>query len=176
MATLREKVEHFIARLDDRDMAKQLTLLRLTDVDEVEKTLRACQQSDNRQIKASMGSNKFHQRTTASSNPISSKAARAIRAMHEKVESSGSESESNGSEEEMDRRRVCVTTTFDREKPDKNNRTWQKNTGERDGHDRGGRSEACTDCGYTRHNDRGCWKRLKCQKCGCKGHSSNFSI
>ena len=39
--TRREHVEHFIATLDDRDLAKQLTLLRLKDVKELEETLRA---------------------------------------------------------------------------------------------------------------------------------------
>ena len=42
-ATRREHVEHFIATLDDRDLAKQLTLLRLMDIDEMEETLCACQ-------------------------------------------------------------------------------------------------------------------------------------
>ena len=131
-ATCREHVEHFIATLDDRDLAKQLTLLRLTDVDEVEETpLRACQRMENRQMKASMGSNKFHERTTTFSNPISSKTARAVRAIREKVESSGSESEIIGSDEDMDRRRVRVTTTPDQEKLIKDHRTWQKNNGER---------------------------------------------
>ena len=34
-ATRREHVEHFIATLDDRDLAKQLTLLRLLDADDM---------------------------------------------------------------------------------------------------------------------------------------------
>ena len=59
-------------------------------------------------MKASMGLNKFHQRTTASSNPISSKTARAVQAIREKVESSGLKSESKGSDGDLDRRRVRV--------------------------------------------------------------------
>uniref|UniRef100_M4C1Q6 Uncharacterized protein n=1 Tax=Hyaloperonospora arabidopsidis (strain Emoy2) TaxID=559515 RepID=M4C1Q6_HYAAE len=66
----------------------------------------------------------------------------------------------------VDRRRVCITTTSDQEKQDKDHRTWQKNTGERDGDDRGGRSKECIHFESTRHDDRGCWKRLTCQKCG----------
>ena len=72
------------------------------------------------------------------------------------VENSGLESESIGSEEEVDRRRVCVTTTPNQEKPNKDHRTWQKNTGEGEGRDRSGLSKACTHCGSTRHDDRGC--------------------
>ena len=37
----REHVEHFIGTLDDRDLANQLTLLRLEDADEMEEKLRA---------------------------------------------------------------------------------------------------------------------------------------
>ena len=85
------------------------------DIDEMEETLRACQRMENRQMKSSMGSNKFHQRAIAPAHPMASKTTRAVRAIREKVESSGSES-GIGSEEEVDRRRVCVTTTPDQEK------------------------------------------------------------
>ena len=40
-ATRREHAERLIATLDDRDMSKQLTLLRLMDADEVVKSPRA---------------------------------------------------------------------------------------------------------------------------------------
>ena len=59
-ATRREHVKHFIATLYDRNLAKQLTLLRFMDIDEMEETLRACQRMENCQMKSSMGSNKFH--------------------------------------------------------------------------------------------------------------------
>ena len=171
--TRREHVEHFIATLDDRDLAKQLTLLRLKDVEELEETLRACQRMESRQLKASKGSNNFYQRANDSPNPTSSKTARAVRVIREQIESSGSESDSIGSDENKDRRRVCVTTASGQERSDKDHRTWQKNTGEGDGRDRGGKPKACTHCGSTRHDDRGCWQRLTCQKCGRKGHPSD---
>ena len=171
--TRREHVEHFIATLDDRDLAKQLTLLRLKDVEELEETLRACQRMESRQLKASTGSNKFYQRENASPNPTSSKTARAVRVIRERIESSGSESDSIGSDEDKDRRRVCVTTASGQERSDKDHRTWRKNSGEGDGRDRCGKPKACTHCGSTRHDDRGCWQRLTFQKCGRKGHPSD---
>ena len=125
--------------LDDYDLEKQLTLLQLMDVDDVEEDLRECQRLENRQMKSSMGSNKFHQRAIAPANPMASKTTRAVRAIREKVESSGSESESIGSEEEVDRRRACVTLTPDQGKPNKDHLTWQKNTGEGEERDRSGR-------------------------------------
>ena len=94
----REHVEHFIATLDDRDLAKLLTLLRLKDVDKLEETLRACQRMESRQLKASTGSNKFYPRASASPNPTSSKPARAVRVIRERIEISGSESDSIGSD------------------------------------------------------------------------------
>ena len=60
-AARREHVEHFISTLDDRDLAKQLTLLRLTDVDDMEETLRAYQRIENRYKKAPMVPGKFNQ-------------------------------------------------------------------------------------------------------------------
>ena len=135
-------MEHFIATLDDRDLENQLTLLRLMGVGEAEETLRAWKRMENRQMRASMRSNKLHQRTTMSSNPILSKPARAVRAIRKRVKSSGSESDSIGSDEDVDRRQVFLTATPDQEELDKDHRTWQKNAGEWDGHGSGGRSKA----------------------------------
>ena len=83
-ATRREHVEHFIATLDDRDLAKQLTLLRLRDIDEMEDTLRACQRVENLQIKIDDGIKQFHQRAIAPTNPMASKTTRVMRSIREK--------------------------------------------------------------------------------------------
>ena len=40
-------------------------------------------------------------------------------------------------------------------------------------YNRGKFQTVCTHCGSKRHDDRGCWKRLTCQKCVCKGHPAN---
>uniref|UniRef100_A0AAV1VA30 Uncharacterized protein n=1 Tax=Peronospora matthiolae TaxID=2874970 RepID=A0AAV1VA30_9STRA len=144
MATLdtsREHVEHFIATLDDRDLAKHLTLLLLADTNELNETLRACQRIKSRQLKTSTGSNKFHQRANTSLNPTPSKTARAVKAIREWI---GSESDSIGSDEDKDRRRVFVTTTSCQERSEQDHRTWQKNTGEEDRRERNGKLKACT--------------------------------
>uniref|UniRef100_A0AAV1UTN0 Retrotransposon gag domain-containing protein n=1 Tax=Peronospora matthiolae TaxID=2874970 RepID=A0AAV1UTN0_9STRA len=113
--TCREVVKLFIATLDDRDLAKKLTLLRLANVNELDETLRACQRIGSCQLKTSTGSNKFHQRANASSNPTSSKTARVVREIRERIECSGSKSDSIGSNKDKDRRRVCVKYTRSRE-------------------------------------------------------------
>uniref|UniRef100_A0AAV1V010 Retrotransposon gag domain-containing protein n=1 Tax=Peronospora matthiolae TaxID=2874970 RepID=A0AAV1V010_9STRA len=135
----REHVEYFFKTLDDRDLAKQLTLLRLANVNELDETLRACQKKKRRQLKTSTGSNEFHQRANASPNPMPFKNSRAVRAICRRIESSGSELDSIDSDEDKNRRRVCVTTTSGQERSDKDHRTWQKNTGEEDRRDRGGK-------------------------------------
>ena len=46
----REDVEHYIGSPDDRDLIKQLMLLRLEYADEMEETLRTYQRIENRQV------------------------------------------------------------------------------------------------------------------------------
>ena len=91
----REHVEHFIGTLDDRDLAKQLTLLRLGDASDMEETLRTYQRMESRQSQSAMGSSKFRQRSTSASTPIPSKPARAVRAIHLESGSSDSDSDLN---------------------------------------------------------------------------------
>ena len=79
--TRREHVEHFIETIDDRDLAIQLTLLRLNDADAMEETLRAYQRMEAQRGKTAMGSSKFRQRSAFTSDPASSKPARAVRAI-----------------------------------------------------------------------------------------------
>ena len=45
----REHVEYCIVTLDDRDLAKQLMVLRLEDADDMEETLRTYQRIESRQ-------------------------------------------------------------------------------------------------------------------------------
>ena len=58
-AMRRENVDHFIEKLDDRDLAKQLIVLRLMDSDDMEKTLLAYQCMEIRFKNESMVSKKL---------------------------------------------------------------------------------------------------------------------
>ncbi|OWZ09712.1 hypothetical protein PHMEG_00017542 [Phytophthora megakarya] len=62
----REHVDHYIETLEDQDLAERLTLLRLTDVDDLEEVLRARDCAKNRQKKAAFGSSKYRQKPTTS--------------------------------------------------------------------------------------------------------------
>uniref|UniRef100_A0AAV1VED8 Uncharacterized protein n=1 Tax=Peronospora matthiolae TaxID=2874970 RepID=A0AAV1VED8_9STRA len=78
----REHVAHYIETLDDHDLAKQLTLLRLDDVDTLELTLHTYERMQKRKGNLSIRSGKFHSRSASPYSPSPSKPARAVRAIH----------------------------------------------------------------------------------------------
>ena len=172
-ATQREHVEHFIDTLDDRELAKQLTLLRVHDANTMEETLRAYQRMSFRQNKEPTDSNKYRSRSAATSAPIYSKTPRAVKAIRVENEEIDSGSSSDGSDEEEFCRKVCVTTASDPVADPEEQRDRSRKVDRDEDRDRGGVPKACTHCGSKRHDDRGCWKRLTCQKCGRKGHPSD---
>ena len=89
------------------------------------------------------------------------------------IESSSSGSESSESEMDVDRRRVCMAMTPDQEKNPRNRRDRQNAADQGNKPDHADPPKACSHCGSIKHDDRGCWKRLTCQKCGRKGHLSD---
>ncbi|KAK1940646.1 hypothetical protein P3T76_008097 [Phytophthora citrophthora] len=52
----REHVDHYIETLGDPELADRLTLLRLTDVEDLEEVLRARERAKSRQRKSAFGS------------------------------------------------------------------------------------------------------------------------
>ncbi|OWY90590.1 hypothetical protein PHMEG_00041213 [Phytophthora megakarya] len=92
MAMRRKHVDHYIETLEDPDLAERLTLLRMTDADDLEEVLRA--RAKNRQKKAAFGSSKYRQKPTNSTPPAPAKQVRAIQIQ---ANDSGSDSESDGS-------------------------------------------------------------------------------
>ncbi|OWY98063.1 hypothetical protein PHMEG_00031267 [Phytophthora megakarya] len=74
----REHVDHYIETLEDQDLAERLTLLRLTDADDLEEVLRVRDRAKNRQKKTAFGSSKYRQKPT---NSIPSAPAKQVRAI-----------------------------------------------------------------------------------------------
>ena len=111
-----EHVEHFIGTLDDRDLDKKLTLLRLEDADEMEETLCAYQSMENRQIRSSTESNKFRSRPTPDFHPTAANPVRAVRTLRVEIEDSGPDSDLSGSNGEEEPRHVLVAATSYRTK------------------------------------------------------------
>ncbi|OWY96790.1 LOW QUALITY PROTEIN: hypothetical protein PHMEG_00032856, partial [Phytophthora megakarya] len=144
-ATRREHVEHFIETLDDRDLADQLALLRLTDAEDLEETLRFRQRSEARQDKAHAGSNKLRQKST----PETTKKARAVRAIQKAEDHSGSESDASGSEQEDECRRVYLAESKERE-------IQAPTPAHQDNPDHTTMSQKnCTHCGLTKNDNLG---------------------
>ena len=108
-----EDVEYFIGTLDDRELAKQLTLLTLKDTNEMEETLRAYQRIENRQAQPYTGSNKFRARPTPSFTPSPTKPYCVVRFLRSEIEDTGLYSDLSGSNGEEEPRRVFVTANSD---------------------------------------------------------------
>ncbi|POM58039.1 LOW QUALITY PROTEIN: Reverse transcriptase [Phytophthora palmivora] len=152
-ATRRERVEHFIETLDDRELADQLALLRLTDAEVLEETLRARQRAKARQGKAHAGSNKFRQKVGPAPQSAPSKTARAREAANRSRSPADQSLKTN-----IDK---CIWQP----QPIANNEaTYDPLT------------KVTTVPPNDRHDDLGCWKRLTCQKCGRKGHPSDHCL
>ncbi|KAE9283449.1 hypothetical protein PF001_g22846 [Phytophthora fragariae] len=172
----REHVDHFIETLDDRDLADQLALLRIPDADTLEEVLRSRQRSKSRQNKTVYGSVKPRQK------PPSAAGARAMRAVQVHADSSESEVESDESDGDGCLRRVYVAAAEnceelpDRRLPrrERSNTHLDRDLGQHPkSADMGVPSKRCSHCGSRKHDDLGCWRRLTCEKCGKKGHSSD---
>ncbi|KAK1935350.1 hypothetical protein P3T76_010575 [Phytophthora citrophthora] len=106
----REQVDHYIETLGDPELADRLTLLRLTDVGELEEVLRARERAKSRQRKSAFGS-KYRQKAPAHAPAAPTRAV--VRAI--KVQDPSSESEeisgSDGSDSEGDLRRIYLAAT-----------------------------------------------------------------
>ena len=172
-ATRKEHVNHYIGTLDDRDLARILTMLRLGDADDLEETLQENENMEVREAHASMGSSKFRQRLTSSATQVPARPARAVRAIHVEDGNDGSEVDSSGSDSDSDRRKMYLAAAMDRAPKTEDSFARGKKMEQEKTYDRGKPKAGCAHCGSKRHDERGCWKKLTCQKCGRKGHPSD---
>ena len=102
----KEHVEHYIKTLDDPELADQLTLLRLADVDELEDVLRARQRTKARRGKVLFGSSKFRQKAPIPPDrprEVNRRSIHAVRATLEESSSEKSSSDDSGDEGELRR-------------------------------------------------------------------------
>ncbi|OWZ17064.1 hypothetical protein PHMEG_0009046 [Phytophthora megakarya] len=174
--------------LEDPDLADRLTLLRLSDADDLEEVLRARDRTKSRQKKDAFGSGKFRQKA---SNVAPSAPAKQVRAIHIQADSGSDSSDgSDGSDSEMDsHRRIYLaanqevipkeeseTTMLDpgHQDPGSMNHIHQehRSTIQGDGFNR----NRCSHCGSKKHSNLGCWRRVTCTKCGKRGHPSDHCL
>ncbi|OWY98341.1 hypothetical protein PHMEG_00030916 [Phytophthora megakarya] len=181
----REHVDHYIETLGDPELTDRLTLLRLADVDELEEVLRARERAKSRQHRSAFGS-KFRQKAPPSALTVPVRAAvRAIQTHDPSSESEGV-SGSDGSDSEGDLRRIFLAAAVEKlistggasQKPDPARYRAKAPGGSRisDRHSPGDRDhqdrERCSHCGFRKHTDLDCWKRLICEKCGKNVHEA----
>ena len=127
-----------------------------------------------RKCNLAASSSKFRSRSASPYTPSPSKPARAVLAIHVGGDSSSSESNIIGSDSDEEHRRVYVTTAADQTMNRSNERPTKPRLGDRErDQDGAGGHKSCTHYGSKRHGDRGCWKRLTCQKSGRRGHPSD---
>ena len=150
-----------------------LMMLRLDDADDLEKILQECENMKVREAYASMESSKFRQRVTSQAAQVPAKPSRAVRAIHVKRESSGSDMNSCGSDSDSDQRKVYMATSADRAQKPEDPLIRSAKFDQYRHCDRVKSQTACTHFGSKRRGNRGCWKRLTCQKCVRKDHPAS---
>ncbi|OWY99065.1 hypothetical protein PHMEG_00030003 [Phytophthora megakarya] len=180
----REHVDHYIETLEDQDLAERLTLLRLTDANDLEEVLRARDRAKNRQKKAAFGSSKYRQKPT---NATPSAPAKQVRAIQIHANDSGSDSESDrsgGSDSDADSHRKIflaanedVTPKMEKEPTAPDPRHPERDQGRQDHNQKVHGNRFNRDrCGSRKHSDLGCWRRVTCTKCGKRGHPSDHCL
>ncbi|ETI30280.1 hypothetical protein F443_22599, partial [Phytophthora nicotianae P1569] len=108
---LREHVKYFIETLYDRDLADQLALLRISDVDALEEVLRARQRAKNRLGRAHVGSSKYRQKATSSDATKSAPTRKVQAVLTTNQPESDSDSALSGSESDEAIRRIAAPSS-----------------------------------------------------------------
>ncbi|KAE8962927.1 hypothetical protein PR002_g29451 [Phytophthora rubi] len=181
----KEHVDHFIEALGDPELADKLTLLRLSDADDLEEVLRALDRAKSRQKKTTAGSSRYRQK--AAPSPAAS--AKQVRAIQIQAPDSESDSNSDGSDSDRDEhRRIYLAASDETPPPGEEPKTLDREQSDRrapdlqpgdprpryqtDSADRG----RCSHCASKKHTDLGCWRRLTCKKCGKRGHPADHCL
>ncbi|KAE9084202.1 hypothetical protein PF010_g20931 [Phytophthora fragariae] len=183
----KEHVDHFIETLGDPELADRLTLLRLSDADDLEEVLRALDGAKSRQKKSTAGSSRYRQK--AASSPAPAASAKQVRAIQIQAPDSESDSNSDGSDSDRDEhRRIYLAASDEQPPPAEGPKTLDREQAERrtpdpqpgdprsryqaDGMDR----SRCSHCDSKKHTDLGFWRRLTCKKCGKRGHPADHCL
>ncbi|POM72921.1 LOW QUALITY PROTEIN: Eukaryotic/viral aspartic protease, active site, partial [Phytophthora palmivora] len=174
----REHVDHYSETLEDQDLADRLTLLRLSDADDLEEVLRARELAKSRQKKAAFGSSTYRQKVT---NPAPAATTKHVRAVQIRTVESDSDGDNH--------RRMYLATEEDcipkaesgmekvEQVPITHKSTYQALPDHRSRIQSGGSDRnRCSHCGSKKHSDLGCWRRLTCHNCGKRGHPADHCL
>ncbi|KAE8909725.1 hypothetical protein PF002_g23205 [Phytophthora fragariae] len=111
----KEHVDQFIETLGDPELADRLTLLRLSDADDLEEVLRALDRAKSRQKKSTAGSSRYRQKAAPSSAPAAS--AKQVRAIQIQAPDTESDSNSDGSDSDQDEHHRIYLAASDEHPP-----------------------------------------------------------
>ncbi|KAE9338326.1 hypothetical protein PF008_g12120 [Phytophthora fragariae] len=111
----KEHVDHFIETLGDPELADKLTLLLLSDADDLEEVLRALDRAKSRQKKTTDGSSRYRQKAAPSPSPAAS--TKQVRAIQIQAPDSESDSNSDGSDSDRDEHRRIYLAASDEHPP-----------------------------------------------------------
>ncbi|OWZ02764.1 hypothetical protein PHMEG_00025615 [Phytophthora megakarya] len=117
--------------LEDPDLADRLTLLRLSDADDLEEVLRARDRTKSRQKKDAFGSGKFRQKASNVAPSAPAKQVRAIQIQAADSESDSSDG-SDGSDSEMDSHRRIYLAANEEVTPKEESETIMPDPGHQD--------------------------------------------
>ncbi|KAE9216936.1 hypothetical protein PF005_g8852 [Phytophthora fragariae] len=119
----KEHVDHFIEKLGDVELADRLTLLRLSNADDLEEVLRALDRAKNRQKKTTAGSSRYRQKAAPSPAPAAS--AKQVHAIQIQAPDSESDSNSDGSDSDREEhRRIYSQQVTNTLRQERNRRPW----------------------------------------------------
>ncbi|TYZ62682.1 hypothetical protein PybrP1_000227 [[Pythium] brassicae (nom. inval.)] len=166
-ADRREHVNHFVDTIDDPEVATHLVSLQLDDAKVLEEAICARQRLSDRERKETHGSPKNRTRPPANKR----RSVNVVRAPPVASKLSGLPSNETSSDADKISKVYLAAQVADepaakilvnRNIDDLTNRA-NDDAGER----------CCTHCGFSRHTDLSCWRRLICAKCGKRGHPTD---
>ncbi|KAE8902425.1 hypothetical protein PF005_g21719 [Phytophthora fragariae] len=111
----KEHLDHFIETLGDPELADRLTLLRLSDADDLEEVLRALGRAKSRQKKSAAGPSRYRQ--IAAPSPAPAASAKQVRVIQIQAPDSESDSSLDGSDSDRDEHRRIYLAANDEHSP-----------------------------------------------------------
>ncbi|OWY97337.1 hypothetical protein PHMEG_00032158 [Phytophthora megakarya] len=146
-----EHVDHLIETPEDPDLADRLTLLRLSDADDLEEVLRARDRAKSRSD-SSDGSD-------GSDSEMDS---------HRRIYLAANQEVTPKEESET------IMPDPGHQDTGSMNHTYQEHRSkiQSDGFNR----NRCSHCGSKKHSNIGCWRRVTCTKCGKRGHPADHCL
>ncbi|OWZ23517.1 LOW QUALITY PROTEIN: hypothetical protein PHMEG_0001584 [Phytophthora megakarya] len=154
----REHVDHYIETLEDQDLAERLTLLRLPDANDLEEALRARDRAKNHRI--------WIQRVPAEANKHCPFSSSETTNLTDRVDPTLTSTVIAGPSLQRTKTSTKVEKESTNLDPRLSDRDHDHQVYNSKIHGSGFNRDRCSHCGYRKHSDLGCWRRVTSTKCG----------